>query len=244
MVMLDHRHQLFELLPNWLRNSNAYRVLYSVALMIDGLGDALLAAIKIRFPNLYSSESLSLLSNERRMRSGPTETAESFAARLTQWWDVAKHSGDLYTIAKQMACYFLPRAVRLEIVTNNGTRYTLGIDGSWTVDSVSWDWDGHAEKWSRFWVLLSNEDIQATSTDHRVLDSIATVLQRGRFVGSDVNGAAATLRQIEEDNRAPYNHCDCIIVMLDRAAFWASPPAGNWDYWANRNLSALYWAGT
>ena len=150
MGMLTHRHSMFELAPRWLRNTNAYSVLYSIALMADAIGDALFAANKIRFPNFYSAESLPMIGNERRMVRGPNESAESFAARLCQWWDVAKQSGDFITIARQLAAYFLPAQAVIQIVNNRGFRYTLGTDGSWTIDHIQWDWDGNMFKWSRF----------------------------------------------------------------------------------------------
>lgn len=244
MGLLTHRHTLFNLIPKWLRNNNAYRVLYAVAIVMDALGDALFAAVKIRFPNVYSEESLSLLASERRMVRGRSESAESFAARLNQWWDVAKHSGDLFTIAKEVAKYFLPAHVIVQCVTNNGTMYTLGVDGSWSISTVSWNWDNHPEYWSRFWVLISNAVIGATGTNALVQDSSQWVLDTSRMVGSDTTDTAADVRLIEETHRAPHKHCSGILVLLDVDAFWAEPPDGDWNYWANRNPNALYWAGT
>jgi hypothetical protein len=243
-MLQSHRHQMWRLVPWWLRGFYAFRILYAIAVVVDALGDALLAAVKIRFPNLYSTESLSPLGAERRKRRGRNESPESFAARLDAWWDTAKHSGDFCTIAKELAAYYLPTRVKIEIVSNNGTRYTLGTDGSWVIDSVSWTWDSHSEYWSRFWVLIANDAIQATSTSRVVLDPSENVLQDTRFVGSDATDTAADLRAILEDNRPPHTHCEHIMVLLDYTEFWASPPSGNWDRWANRSQQALYWGGT
>lgn len=243
MGMLTHRHRLYELVPRWLRGFNAFTVLYAIAVVADALGDALFAAMKIRFPNVHSEESLPLLASERRMVRGRSESAESFAARLDQWWDVAKHSGDLFTIAKEVSKYFLPAHVSVQVVTNNGTLYTLSDDGGWHVGSCSWNWDNQPQYWSRFWLLISNTVIEATDTEELV-NSGQWVLDRNRFVGSAATDTAADVRLIEETHRAPHNHCAGILVLLDVDAFWASPPDGSWNYWANRNPNALYWAGT
>jgi hypothetical protein len=244
MGMLTHRHMLYELLPTWLRNANAFRVLYAIALVADALGDALFAAIKIRFPGFYSNESLPLLGSDRRRARGPHESAESFANRLTKWWDSAKQTGDLLSVAREVADCFLPATPPVVIVTNNGTRYTLGADRSWSIDSVAWNWDGHTEQWSRFWVLLDNSAVQAIRTTLGISGASALVRDDFRRIGANVNDFDRCVRDAVERVRPPYNHCSGILVVLDAGGFWSAPPDGDWNYWANRNLNALYWEGT
>jgi hypothetical protein len=169
-----------------------------------------------------------------------------------------------------MQAYCLPATYKIEIVSNNGTRYTLGADGSWTIDTVSWDWDGDASQWSRFWILIANQDpellplplgeqlVSVSGTDQPVLNAAATVGQWTGAPGSRDVGADTPflnydtsqvpdhreLRRIMEVRRDPHTFCMGILLLKDYAGFWDNPPDGTWNYWANRNRNALYWSGT
>lgn len=253
MALITHRDEIYRLIPKWARGFNLFSVLYAIAMVADALGTALFAAVKIRFPGYYSNESLPRIGSERRLSQGPNETPESFAERLSAWWDTAKLTGNFLTMAQQIQAYCLPATYRVELVSNNGNRHILDTDGSWTVTESAWDWDGDATQWSRFWVLLANTALGVTGTDHVVMDPVANVLQAGRDVGSDtpyLNAATSPIpdhreiRRIMELQRDPHTQCEGILLLIDPNAFWADMPDGTWDRWANRNTNALYWAGT
>ena len=244
MPVITSRHTIFNLVPKWLRGFNAYTVLYSIQLVTDALWDMLMAAVKIRFQGYYSNESIPRIASERKMFQGKIESPESFAARLSTWWDLAKRTGCFYIMAKELAAYFLPQSARIRIVTNNGTLYTYGTDGSWTVSTLAWDWDGDATQWSRFWVFLDNGVLDLTGYGRQVLQSGNNVLQPTRFVGSDATADAQIIHDIMEQYRAPHTECVHVMPILDETNFMANLPAGDWGQWANRNHYALYWSGT
>jgi len=187
-MLFTHRNAVYNMLPPWARGWNLFRLIYAFVLIVDMLGDALLAAINIRFPGRYSNESLPRIGSDRRMWQGPNESADSFAARLSTWWDVAKHSGTFLTMAQQIAAYFLPDVARIEIVSNNGTRYTLGTDGSWTIDQTSWNWDRDYAQWSRFWVLIDNGDVGAMGTGQTVKPTFELPLEMPIELGGSSSG--------------------------------------------------------
>jgi hypothetical protein len=249
-LIITNRNSVWKLLPTWARGTNLFSVIYAIVLIVDAFWDMLVAAVKIRFQGYYSDESIPRIATERKMFQGRSESAASFAGRLSGWWDLAKRSGCFYVMAKELAAYFLPNAARIRIVTTNGTLYTFGTDGSWSISSViaehgvSWNWDNANAQWSRFWVLLDNSSLGLTGTDHLVLDSLANVLQPTRLVGSDITADPVALRTIMETYRAPHCHCVNIMPILDETGFWASPPNGGWGQWSARNLNALYWEGT
>lgn len=252
MALLTHRHTAYRLLPPWARRFNLFSVIYAGALVLDALADALMAAVKIRLGAVYSDEGLPRTGSERKIYRGPNEGVDSYVARLSQWWDVGKRTGDFLTIARELQNYALPTTYEVAIVTNDGHRYTLSTTGTWTIESVPWNWDGQ-DLPSRFWVLLTNTALAVTGTDHVVLDAGASVLQAGRSVGSDtpylnvVTSPTPDPKELQrrlEVYRPPHMHCEHIMLLLDPVAFWASPPAGNWQLWANRNDAALYWTGT
>ena len=186
MALITHRNTLAKLLPPWALRLNLFRVLYVWALMLDILLDMLLAAVKIRFPNLYSEESLSLLSRERGLVRGPNEPAQSFATRLQNWWDVWGEAGSFRALAQQLQAYALPATYKIYIVNNQKFRWTLAIDGTWTQDYLPiWTWDSHTDRRSRFWVILTNTALGVTGTGRIVDQPGMYVDQVGRDVDSD-----------------------------------------------------------
>jgi len=253
MALLTHRHRAYQLCPPWARRFNLFSVLYAAALVLDMLADALMAAVKLRLGALYTDEGLVRTSSERRIYRGPNESTDSFVARLATWWDVGKRVGSLLVLARELQHYTLPAAYEVAIVLNDGTRYTLNADGTWVTDVVWWDWDGQTLP-SRFWVLLTNTALGVTGYTRKVGQTGAVVGQPGHMVGSDtpyLNYATSPVpdpRELQarlEVYRPPHMHCDAILLVLDRTAFWTSgPTGGDWDQWANRNPAALYWTGT
>lgn len=257
MALITSRSTTWQLVPKWARGLNFFRLLYVFAVIFDAMTDWLLVAIRIRFVGLYSPEAAQRLALERLIFLAPNEDTDTRAMRLAAWWDVNKRAGDFLTMARSIQEYFYPDTPMIEIVSNDGTCHRLARNGTWTIFATRWDWDGHgaATHWSRFWVLISPYSPGVTGTTRAVLQPGATLLQASHMVGSDtpyLNRALEptpdprAIRAIEEARRPPHCHCDSILLLLDHEAFWDAfnIPAGNWQYWRNRNPYALYWAGT
>jgi hypothetical protein len=255
LSLRTHRHSAFDLLPPWARQSNLYRYIYAAVILLDALYDMLLGALRIRFPGEYSEESDAQLSAERRLWRSPNESAASFAARLRNWWDVAKHCGTFYSLALRVQEYLLPATWAVTIATQNGGRlYTLAANGTYFTSSSSWDWDGDSTAWSRFWVILENEHLGVSGTALYLSDFAGRKLGRGAYdIGhnrpwlnrdTSLPPDHAAIRRLIEAYRTPSSLCEGIILVLDHDAFWTAMPDGDWQYWANRNTHARYWAGT
>lgn len=261
------RNYGYQLVPRWARGPRLTKLLYAIWTVADEIATMCLMAIKIRFPGVFSYESVPRIASERHLFQGPNELVAHFCERLKTWWDVGKHSGNFYTMAQQIQAYCLPAKFVVEIVQNNGVRYTLGTDGSFSMDQTTWNWDGDSKQWSRFWVLLSNSALGVTGTSQPVDSSlihpgaIITVKQPGRDVGEDtpyLNYSTSpipdhkSIRRIMEFHRCPHAFCSGIILLLYHDAFWLHPPTpnadaelGTWNQWKNRDsVNARYWAGT
>jgi hypothetical protein len=252
MTLIPHRHTAYNLLPDWARGLNLFRLIYVMQLILDEMGTAMLAAAKLRFPGYYSHEGDARIGAERKFWQGPNESADSFVERMRPWWENGQYFGHFHTMCKHVQAYCLPATFNVSIVQNNGVRHSLSHTGTWDTDTVDWDWDGDANKWSRFWVLLSNTALGVSGTDATVLAS-RSVRQAERDVGSVTPFLNETtspipdhreIRRIMEEYRTPHTQCAGIVLLLDEESFWLAPPDGTWTYWANRNPAALYWAGT
>lgn len=254
-ALLTHRHTAYELVPKWARGFFLGGLLYAINLVFDELYDMLLAAVWIRFPNRYSPESMRRLGSERGLRRAPLESDDSYADYLKRWWDLSKTSGTFWSLLERVQHFFAPAGADVRVVCNDGRYYRIAPNGDRTKGTTSWNWDGHSEKWSRFWLIIDNTDVGATGTDRKVLQPGDTVRNDDYLVGSDVlnrGGAlsyalpdAKEIQAILEAERCPHAFCDCVIVILDSNAFWENPPnTGDWDRWVRRSTQALYWEGT
>jgi hypothetical protein len=243
--------------PGWLQRFWGYRVLYSLAIQLDALGDATSFGVKSRFPNVYSNETLPIIGRERGITRGFDETDAAYALRLTRWLDDHRRRGNPYTLLRQIQGYLAPHVVRLRIVNTSGVWFTLNADGSIEYfEGGNWDWDGDPAQPSRFWMIIYPPG------DLWVRDGTwgdgAVWGDNGQTWGSTAPiEQVETIRQIITEWEAPHSKCINVIVSFDAAAFdptdTAPPlPDGTWAHWSKlvagdqvpaRDDRAIYWDG-
>jgi len=131
------RDLIATLSPPWLRKRVAVRVLYSMAIQADAMGDALVAAVKLRLPGLYSAESLPMIGRDRRIRRGRLEVSDVYAGRLRRWLTDHRTRGGPYSLLAQLHAFFGASPFPIQLVYTSGARYTLATDGAVTRDLVS-----------------------------------------------------------------------------------------------------------
>jgi hypothetical protein len=122
--------------PPWLRRGRAAKLIYSIATQLDVLTDATLAGIKMRYPGLYSYESLALIGRERRIRRGRTETNAVYATRLQRWLLDHQRRGGAYALLAQLHAHFAPAAFPIDLVYKSGRRYQMDVNGNVTRNTV------------------------------------------------------------------------------------------------------------
>lgn len=161
MAVTTFRDTILRIVPPWLRRGTAAKILYSCAIMLDALGDALVSGVKLRFPGVYSPESLALIGRDRQISRGRLESNDNYAARLIRWWDDHRVRGNAYALFRQLRGHFSPIEFTVEVVYRSGTRITFDADGETvTYDTVAaFNPDGPdgywlEAYWSRVWVYL------------------------------------------------------------------------------------------
>jgi hypothetical protein len=152
------RDQLRDRSVSWLKTGNNERLLYSLAVILDNLGDALTQGIKSRYPGLVDMSVLGLTGQERRIRRGLTESETAYADRLRYWWDAHRTRGSPVTLLEQMSIRY-EHAFPIELISRNGRRYTLSTSGEITRDSVVWSPDMEPERWARWWMICYTDSI-------------------------------------------------------------------------------------
>jgi hypothetical protein len=154
--MATLRDQLSSVVPPWLRRSVGGRLLYAIALHFDALVELATIAIKIRFPGLYSYESLPSLSRERRIRRGLGETDASFAARLRGFFEAHRDRGGPYVLLEQIFAryrYSVDGAFPVHLMYTSGARFDLATDGAITRDVDTWGTGLGPEEWAHWWLV-------------------------------------------------------------------------------------------
>jgi len=256
--LTTHRDAIREIVPGFLRGFWGYRLMYAIAAQLDAIGDALTAGVKLRFPNLYSAESLPIIGRERGITRGFDEPDDVYSVRLENWWGDHRTKGNPYSLLRQLRGYFTPHAVKMRVVNNAGAWYTQNADGSLEyAHNSNWDWDGApATEWSRYWVILY------PPADLWVPDG---TWGDGDVWGADGTtwGSTASIEQVEtirfivKEWRGPHSVCVNIIVVFDPTAFDPTDtqpplPDGTWAHWSKlvagtqvpaRDDRAIYWDG-
>lgn len=148
--LITFRDTLWSICPPWLQTGTAQKILYAIAVQLDAAGDALVAGVKMRFPGLYSFDSLSELSRERRIRPGLNELDENFATRLTRWFDDHRRRGGPYALLTQLYYHYAPNCPRMTLEYRSGMRFDMAPDGTVTRSMPN---KPNIAQWSR-WVLM------------------------------------------------------------------------------------------
>lgn len=235
-MTLTFRDTLAQIVPPWLRNGTAARVLYSMGVQVDAMADAAVAAVKHRFPGLYSFEALSLVGRERRIRRGRQELDESYAVRLRRWLDDHRLRGGAYALLEQLFAHYHPSNFQIDLLyypsallEGRARRFTLDIDGNITRGTIDWMPDYDAARWSRWWLFFAWPT--AIGDDGTWADAGEWDPSEDFVAGvwdSDLTVAdAEDIRLVPKDWIAA--HCFGAVVLVGPGmALWDFPP-GIWD---------------
>jgi hypothetical protein len=153
MAMISFRDSARRIVPRWLRNGLAQRLLYAIGIHFDLVGDATASAVRRRFPGQDFHDSLGILGRERRIRRGAQEPNESYAGRLIRWLDDHAVRGGPYALLEQVGAYYAANPFEIALVYPNGTRYTRAVDGTITRDTITFNPPGGAAEWARWWLF-------------------------------------------------------------------------------------------
>ena len=242
------RDQALALLPARWRGGTIARLMVGIGTMFDALGDAQLAAVKMRFPGFYSDATLSLCGRDRLMFRGLSESDEAYGARLLDWLDVHQANGSPLTTVGQLHAYFTGYDVTVrgieQLTATTALRYSLDSAGVLTIDVVAWDWDGQGGTLtSRYWILLEIPSELGTMVNawdtggwpaHPYIIDVAGMTYE----------VASQIQTIVRRYNPPHAKCEWIIIVFDTATWEAQLPDGTWDRMSKRNPHVGYFQGT
>jgi hypothetical protein len=249
--------------PTWLTRFTGLRILYVIGLHVDALIHCLVLAIKMRMPGITllpsaanqgdPTSAIPYVGRDRSIVRGSLETLASYTSALLHWTDLLRFKGQAFTLLDRLhASLGGVSTMRLAIVTQSGNRYNRAGDGTRTVSSVTWNWDGHSELWARFWVLVYD-------SDNVVSPEFTTELGSGRTFSSTDGPSAAIgiratgtikmaalaqeIRTICQTWKPAHMVLKYIIWTWDESLFNSLSPNGTWARWKNRNPNVAYIGG-
>jgi hypothetical protein len=258
--MATYREAAWNLSPARLRTAKAARLVYSlIGIPLDALAEGADQATRAGFPDECPEDALPYLGRDRGILRGPEEPAPSFRVRLKLWLEAHRGAGVGRAMLDQIAGYLTPKACRVRIWTKVGVVYTREATGAFRVERApngTWDWDGQAALWARFWVILYSVNGIPFARAPRWGSGGTWGSRPGLTWGSSATVAEArSIRSIIDEWKPALSRCQNVLIAFDDTLFAptdTSPPLpnGTWgEYWdtpshsANRDRRALYWKG-
>jgi hypothetical protein len=113
-MVQKHRETILQIVPRWLRNGDAARVLYTVGLHADALADWVTMAVRSRFPGAPNTapDALPTIGRDRKILRNTTglvasglESDKQFAWRLQDWFAHHKTRGNAYAFLSALHAY-------------------------------------------------------------------------------------------------------------------------------------------
>ncbi len=227
--------------PPWLQRTHGGRLMVAFGEQLDELVDRMAASIKLRFPGLYSDETLPLLAAERRIRRGPGEPAATFANRLLGWLDDHRTRGGPYALLRQLRAYIVDTLpVRVDVVDQNGKRVWMDAAGVITRDAIAWTGHGNPSAWAHVWVFfyLTASQIDALNLDALETDTGAAITTHsGAEIeaqpyasgsGSVTDETAEFFLVVPREWSAAHLPYITVVLLYGDAELWGYPPGSTW----------------
>lgn len=252
--------------PRWLTEGFGGAVGFSLDVVKDSYLRRVLLGLLARFPQngpageTAPPDALAAIGRDRRVVRGLGESDASYARRLIAWLDDRQTAGNAFALMQKLAEYLgVDSGCVFKAVDNQGNWYVRAAGGtrSLFLRRGNWDWDGYAEKWSRFWVIVHppvslwvEEDTWGSGTWG----------DGGTWGSTETYDEVQTIRGLVADWKPAGTRCVNIIVAFDDASFdpEAAPlspglPDGTWGNWSiddagtqveSRLATARYETGT
>jgi hypothetical protein len=245
--------------PRWLvSRGDSELVGYSLDLVKDAFADRVYQSLLVRFPEVAPDDALPLLGRDRRVTRGRNEARDTYVQRLLAWLDDRKTAGNPFSLMQKLAEYVGPSfGCSFRTVDVRGNWYSRAADGtrSFLVNQANWNWDNHADRWSRFWVIIYPgtlwERRDTWGDPGLVWGGVA-----GTWGSTATAEEAESVRAIVADWKPAGTRCVNVILAFDPASFdpasAGTNPAGLWGRWsknvggtqvAARLSTAIYWDG-
>lgn len=147
----NFRDLIRKVTPFWFRTGRAEKLFYVWGLMLDGLVDWAIAALRLRFPG-DNMAALPLHAEERRMRQGKYESNADFAVRLQSAFQAHLDEGGPYAMLEQIYQYYRPNNFDVYLYYASGSYFHMTEGGTITHTIIA---GTGAEEWAHWYLIYS-----------------------------------------------------------------------------------------
>lgn len=246
MARLTYASGLRRIMPPWLQRRVGGALMEAIGEQIDTLVDRTALSVKVRFPGhdpaAIDEDALALIGRDRKIRRGPAESAETYAARLRGWLDAHRLRGGDYGLLEQLYAYTRGWLdVRMDVVAQSGKRRWIDTAGTITADSIAWGGDG-SDRWARIWVFfyLPNQiplgtAYLVTSDGDYIVTSDGDRIVVNRTITPDelTDEEAEIFAVIPREWVAAHIQKTTVVLLWGARRLWNYPqPVPTWSEWA------------
>lgn len=141
--------------PPFLRRAVGLRILRTLEARLSVAHDRRFQGVRARHPDKAPADALAMIGRDRGIERGFAEPSAAYVPRLLGWLTTWRTAGCARTLMLQLAGYLTGYPTRLRTVSNSSAWDTLSETGTYThVKNTTWNWDGDAASWWRFWVVV------------------------------------------------------------------------------------------
>ncbi len=152
-VRLRYRELAYQLVPFFKSLGRGFKVMYAFGVMFDCMVDMMAIAVRSKFPNQESDQSLQWIGRDRLIQRGPNESAADYAASLRGWLDAHATKGNAYRLLQQLHRFYQPSPLSADLIIPSGKRYALDTAGAVTTSAAAWNLEDPTE-WARWWLEI------------------------------------------------------------------------------------------
>lgn len=240
------RFDLASRVPRWLSNrvglNTGFKLLYTLALVCDGLFEGVVQGVCAAFPGLGTPSALPLIGRSRNLVRGEADTDATYGAKLQAWRAAWKGCGSSIGLALQIQ-RFLGNTPTVRVVSRAQEWVSVDPTGAVTITTAPWDWDSNAvpsraADWSDIWIIVYACEWTQTGATLAALVGLwgsHNGLGFGHLVGRK---AVDTILSLVATWKGAHTRVRAIIWSYD--ATWFVPggspaklPNGHWGFWGD-----------
>lgn len=150
--------------PSWMQIGYLRKFIIALSSVLNDHIDRAKQAVKIRFPGVVDSSSLSAIGNERRYPRTLADTNTTYATRLRTWLDFHPYRGNAKALLAAVREHYLPTEMDIRLYERNGAMRRLN-SGSYSITYPGINIGGPSNRWAYCALVLFSDSVPFSTQD-------------------------------------------------------------------------------